>query len=167
MWSFYGEILTLQQGRRHSLPDIIVENIEIEREINGAQWKTDLSEGRTQGWTLYGESLDITIAESGDKITRINANKGVFTRANNDIEMTSADAVMTEKDNVYNLKAGRVEFEAVKELWRFSKGVMITDGKTTVEGKEGTYDTKKRRMHSIRRGSSNLERMNKIFLGDQ
>ncbi|MDO9544918.1 MAG: LPS export ABC transporter periplasmic protein LptC [Synergistaceae bacterium] len=124
------------------LPDIIVENIEIEREINGAQWKLISPRVEHRDGLFYGESLDITITESGDKVTRINADKGVFTRANNDIEMTSADAVMTEKNNVYNLKAGRVEFEAAKELWRFFKDVIITDGKITVEGKEGTYDTK-------------------------
>ena len=124
------------------LPDIIVENIEIDREINGAQWKLISPRVEHRDGLFYGQSLDITITESDDKVTRINAHKGVFTRSNNDIEMTSADAVMKEKEKVYNLKAGRVEFKAAKELWSFFKGVMLTDGKITVEGKEGTYDTK-------------------------
>ncbi len=124
------------------LPDIIVENIEIEREINGAQWKLISPRVEHRDGLFYGESLDITITESGDKVTRISADKGVFTRANNDIEMTSADAEMTEKDKVYDLRAGRVEFKAAKELWSFFKGVMLTDGKITVEGKEGTYDAR-------------------------
>ena len=93
---------------------------------------------------FYGASLDITITESVDKITRIKADKGVFTRSSNDIEMTSADVVMTDKNKVYNLKTGRVEFKAAKELWSFFNGVMLTDGKVTLEGKEGTYDSKSR-----------------------
>ncbi len=124
------------------LPDIIVENIEIEREINGAQWKLISPRVEHREGLFYGESLDITITESNGKVTRINADKGVFTRANNDIEMTSADAVMKEKDKVYDLKAGRVEFKAARDLWSFFKGVMLTDGKITVEGQEGTYDAK-------------------------
>ncbi|NLD05101.1 MAG: LPS export ABC transporter periplasmic protein LptC [Synergistaceae bacterium] len=124
------------------LPDIIVENIEIDREINGKQWKLISPRVEHRDGLFYGESLDITITESDSKVTRINAVKGVFTRANNDIEMTSADVVMTEKNNVYNLKAGQVEFDAAKELWNFFNSVMLTDGKITVEGKDGSYDTK-------------------------
>ncbi len=124
------------------LPDIIVENIEIDREINGKQWKLISPRVEHREGLFYGDSLDITITETDGKVTRINAKKGIFTRANNDIEMTSADAVMKAKDNVYDLKAGRVEFDAAKEFWSFFSGVMLTDGKITIEGKEGSYDTK-------------------------
>ncbi|MFA6893393.1 MAG: hypothetical protein WCQ38_03985, partial [Synergistaceae bacterium] len=55
------------------LPDIIVENIEIEREINGAQWKLISPRVEHRDGLFYGESLAITITESGDKVTRINA----------------------------------------------------------------------------------------------
>lgn len=127
-----------------SLPDIIVENIEIEKEINGAEWKLISPRVEHRDGLFYGASLDITITESVDKITRIKADKGVFTRSSNDIEMTSADVVMTDKNKVYNLKTGRVEFKAAKELWSFFNGVMLTDGKVTLEGKEGTYDSKSR-----------------------
>lgn len=124
------------------LPDIIVENIEIDREISGKQWKLISPRVEHKDGLFYGESLDITITESDGKITRISADKGIFTRADNNIEMTSADAVVTTKENVYSLKAGKVEFDAAKELWSFSNGVMLSNGKITVEGADGSYDSK-------------------------
>ena len=124
------------------LPDIIVENIEIDREINGKRWKLISPRVEHRDGLFYGESLDITITESQAKVTKIKSYKGIFTRSNNDIQMTSADAVMTDKGKVYNLKAGKVEFKAAKELWRFSNSVILSDGKLMIEGKEGSYDTK-------------------------
>jgi len=125
-----------------SLPDIIVENIEIDREINGKQWKLISPRVEHRDGLFYGDSLDITITETETKITKIKALKGVFTRSSNDIQMTSADAVMTDQGKTYNLKAGGVAFEAAKELWRFSNSVMLTDGKLIIEGKDGSYDTR-------------------------
>ena len=124
------------------LPDIIVENIEIDRVISGNKWKLISPRVEHKDGLFYGESLDVTIAESDGKTTRISAEQGIFTRANNDIEMTSADAVVTTKENVYSLKAGRVEFDASKELWSFFNGVMLSKLKITVEGPGGSYDSK-------------------------
>ncbi len=123
------------------LPDIIVENIEIDREINGAQWKLISPRVEHRDGLFYGESLDITITESGDKVTRISAEKGVFSRASNDVEMTGADAFVKDKNGEFRLTAQVVEFKAETEQWFFSGGVILTDGKIKVEGKEGIYDT--------------------------
>lgn len=125
-----------------TLPDIIVENIEIDREINGKQWKLVSPRVEHKDGLFYGESLDVTITENDGKTTRISADKGIFTRANNDIEMTGADAVVTTKEHVYSFKAGRVEFDAAKELWSFFDGVMLSNEKITVEGTDGSYDSK-------------------------
>lgn len=140
--AFLWRDLNLTDRSDIPLPDIIVENIEIDREINGAQWKLISPRVEHRDGFFYGDSLDITITESNGKITKINADKGVFTRSSNDIEMTSADAVMTEKGKVYDLSAGRVEFKAATELWSFFNGVTLTDGRITVEGSEGTYDSR-------------------------
>ena len=39
------------------------------------------------------------------------------------------------------VQVGTVEFKAETEQWFFSGGVILTDGKIKVEGKEGIYDT--------------------------
>jgi lipopolysaccharide assembly outer membrane protein LptD (OstA) len=124
------------------LPDIIVENIEIERDINGKRWKLSSPRVEHRDGLFYGDSLDIKITESDGKYTRISADNGVFTKANNDIEMTGANALMKHKDGEFSLKAGRVEFKAETEQWFFSGGVILTDRKIKVEGKEGVYDAK-------------------------
>ncbi|MDD4160625.1 MAG: hypothetical protein PHO18_06740 [Synergistaceae bacterium] len=124
------------------LPDIIVENIEIDREIRGNRWKLISPRVEHKDGLFYGMSLDITITESNGKFTRIKADKGVFARSNNDIKMTSADAVIKDKHNIYSFKAGKAEFDAAKELWSFFDTVMLSDRRISVKGKGGSYDTK-------------------------
>lgn len=125
-----------------TLPDIIIENIEVDREINGKQWKLISPRVEHKNGFFYCDSFDITITEKAGKITKIKADKGVYSRSSNDIEMTNADAVISDKSDLYNFKAGKVKFDAAKELWSFSDNVMLTDGKIKVEGQEASYDTK-------------------------
>ncbi len=125
------------------LPDIIVENIEIDREINGKQWRLVSPRVEHREGIFYGDSLDVTITDPAGNITRVNAEKGVFTRASNDVEMTGADAFVKDKNGEFTLTAGRAEFKAETEQWFFSDGVILTDGKIKVEGKEGIYDTQR------------------------
>lgn len=135
-FNLYGKISVVK------LPDVVVQNIEIDREINGKRWKLISPRVEHKDGIFYGVSLDITITEDDGKVTRIKAESGVFTRSSNDISMVSADAVMREKEEEFKLTAGGVEFEAATEFWSFSDNVTLSDGKLTVNGKEGSYDTK-------------------------
>ncbi len=70
--------------------------------------KLILSEWNTGTGSLR-ESFDIVITESSDKVIRSTPIRAYLRYFINDIEMTEADAAMTEKDGVFNSKAaGRI-----------------------------------------------------------
>lgn len=86
--------------------------------------------------------MDVTITDPAGRVTHIYADKGTFTRENNDVSLTSADGVMKENAKEYNLKSGNVKYEAAAEKWNFDDGVALSDGRMLIEGKKGYYDTK-------------------------
>ncbi|MDO5114802.1 MAG: LPS export ABC transporter periplasmic protein LptC [Synergistaceae bacterium] len=124
-----------------SIPDIVVENIEMERMINGKKWKIISPRAEHRDGVVYGESLDITITDPGGRETHIYADKGTFTRENNDITMTNGDGRMLENGKEYNLKSGAIKYEAATERWHFAEGVVLSSDKMTVSGQNGMYDT--------------------------
>ena len=134
--------LNLSAMNKMPIPDLVVENIEIERMINGKKWKLISPRVEHKDGIVYGDSMDVTITDPAGRVTHIYADKGPFTRENNDVSLTSADGVMKENAKEYNLKSGNVKYEAAAEKWNFDDGVALSDGRMLIEGKKGYYDTK-------------------------
>ena len=134
--------LNLSAMNKIPIPDLVVENIEIERMINGKKWKLISPRVEHKDGIVYGDSMDVTITDPAGRVTHIYADKGTFTRENNDVSLTSADGVMKENAKEYNLKSGNVKYEAAAEKWNFDDGVALSDGRKLIEGKKGYYDTK-------------------------
>ena len=134
--------LNLSAMNKMPIPDLVVENIEIERMINGKKWKLISPRVEHKDGIVYGDSMDVTITDPVGRVTHIYADKGTFTRENNDVSLTSADGVMKENAKEYNLKSGNVKYEAAAEKWNFDDGVALSDGRMLIEGKKGYYDTK-------------------------
>ena len=134
--------LNLSAMNKIPIPDLVVENIEIERMINGKKWKLISPSVEHKDGIVYGDSMDVTITDPAGRVTHIYADKGTFTRENNDVSLTSADGVMKENAKEYNLKSGNVKYEAAAEKWNFDDGVALSDGRMLIEGKKGYYDTK-------------------------
>ena len=134
--------LNLSAMNKIPIPDLVVENIEIERMINGKKWKLISPRVERKDGIAYGDSMDVTITDPAGRVTHIYADKGTFTRENNDVSLTSADGVMKENAKEYNLKSGNVKYEAAAEKWNFDDGVALSDGRMLIEGKKGYYDTK-------------------------
>ena len=134
--------LNLSAMNKIPIPDLVVENIEIERMINGKKWKLISPRVEHKDGIVYGDSMDVTITDPAGRVTHIYADKGTFPRENNDVSLTSADGVMKENAKEYNLKSGNVKYEAAAEKWNFDDGVALSDGRMLIEGKKGYYDTK-------------------------
>ena len=134
--------LNLSAMNKMPIPDLVVENIEIERMINGKKWNLISPRVEHKDGIVYGDSMDVTITDPAGRVTHIYADKGTFTRENNDVSLTSADGVMRENAKEYNLKSGNVKYEAAAEKWNFDDGVALSDGRMLIEGKKGYYDTK-------------------------
>lgn len=123
------------------LPDIIVEDIEIERVVNGKTWIIISPRAEHQDGVIYGTSVDITIKDPNGRDTHIYADKSTFTRENNDITLTNGDGTMTEKGKTYDMQSGFVEYDAETERWNFSNGVTLSSENMIISGDAGVYDT--------------------------
>ncbi|MEG1602652.1 MAG: LPS export ABC transporter periplasmic protein LptC [Cloacibacillus sp.] len=134
--------LNLDSIKKVPIPDVVVENLDLNRVIKGDTWKFRSPRVEHKEGMVYGDSMDVTITSPNGRVSHITAEKGVFSRANNDLTLKNAVGRMQEKDKVYDLKSGNVFYEAAKENWHFSDGIELIIGKIKVSGKNGTYDTK-------------------------
>lgn len=121
------------------IPDIVVENINVERDVNGKHWILISPRVEHKDGIVYADSLDVTVLEPDGKKTNILSDSGTFTRSNNDLTLKSADGTLNEKDKKYNLKAGDVYYKAADEMWNFTNGVVIGDGKVCAKGNSGYF----------------------------
>lgn len=124
------------------VPDIVVENIEVERVIAGKHWKLVSPRLEHKDGVISAQSLDITIAEKNGRKSKISASSGTFTRDNDNIAMKGVNAEMADKKNGYSFAAGVVKYDAAKEIWLFSEGILLKDGPLQIEGSEGRYESK-------------------------
>lgn len=124
-----------------SMPDIIVENIEIERVVNGKTWKIVSPRAEHKDGVIYGTAVDVTINDPNGRSTHIYADGSTFTRESSDITLTNGSGTMTENGKSYDMRSGFVKYEAETERWNFSKGVTLSSKNMVISGDAGIYDT--------------------------
>ena len=134
--------LHLENIKKMQIPDIVVENIQIEREVNGKLWKLIAPLVEHKNGIIYGQSLDVTIQEDSSKISSVFAQKGMFTRDNNNIELLNAKAEMNNGNKKYTFHSDQAKYTAKSDTWYFSDNVLFTNGTHTVKSKNATYNTK-------------------------
>ena len=134
--------LNLSAIKNAPLPDVVVENLDLERMVNGDKWKFKSPRVEHKDGMVYGDSMDVVITTPKGRVAHIQAEKGVFTRSNNDLTRKNADGVMTENGKTYTLKSGSVFYNDAQKNRRFSDGIDLTMGNINVRGKDGYYDTK-------------------------
>jgi len=140
---FWRDLHLGDNSGKIKVPDVVVENIEVERVIGGKHWKLVAPRLEHKDGVISAVSLDILIAEKNGKKSKVSASKSSFARDNNDITMDGVNAVMADKKKEYTFSAGAVKYDAAKEIWHFSKAIVFKDGPLKIEGTEGSYETKK------------------------
>ena len=124
------------------LPDVVIHNVELNKEINGKQWKFVSPKVETKNNVLYGDNLDIQITEKDGSKNKIIAAKGIFSRDKNIVRLISAEGDMYSNKKLLKMTAGSAEYDAENEIWIFGSGLELTDGRMTVIGNSGTFKTK-------------------------
>ena len=129
-------------GSNVKIPDIVVENINMERDINGKHWTFISPRVEHRDGRVYGDSLDVTIDEGNGKQTKILAKGGTFARANNDLTLDDARGTLVQGGKAHSMTAGSVFYKASEELWTFSRGIVLSDDKTVISGRDGSFASK-------------------------
>ena len=133
--------LNLKQSETIKIPDVVVNNIEVNRVVNGDNWLLKAPRVEHKDKKLYAKSLDIKVDTKDSKEIFILAEEGIFSRTDNNLELTSADAKMTENSKDYYLTAGNANYDSSSKIWSFSNSVRITDTKTVANAESGTFDS--------------------------
>lgn len=125
-----------------NIPDVVVENIEIRRVVDGNEWYLRSVKAEHRQGVIYGQSIDITVTSANGGVSRILAENGVFSRENSDITVEALNADIQQDDRRILMKAGSAVYDSTSERWHFSGDVTISDGSIEVSGPEGFYDIK-------------------------
>lgn len=134
--------LHLTDIKTAKLPDIVVENIRLERDVNGSHWTFVSPRVEHRDGMVYGNSLDVTIKGKDGTSTKILAASGTFARSNDDVTLENTFATYVRGDKKYYLRSGSVYYAAARELWSLSGDVTLSQGKIRIKGKKGSYDAK-------------------------
>lgn len=124
------------------IPDIVVENIEINREINGDEWLLVSPRAEHRQGMIYGQSLDVTITDPAGNISKLFAVSGEFSRESENVTLIDISADIKRDNKDIHMRSGRAYYNSKKETWYFSNDVMLNDGSVKVSGPEGFYDVK-------------------------
>lgn len=121
------------------IPDVVVENIEIKRVLDGSEWVLLSPRAEHKQGMIYGQSVDITVTAENGEVSKMFAANGVFSRESSDITLESMSAdVKHEKKNI-SMRAGMAFYNSSEDIWYFSEDVSISDGSATASGPEGSY----------------------------
>lgn len=139
--AYFLKDLNLDLADKIAVPDIVVENIDVNRVIKGQQWRLKSPYVEHKDEVIYAKSLDISTVDKTSSDIRITAVRGTLLREKNDFTLFDAIGVMTKQNGkIYNLTSGKVIYEAETEIWNFSHSVIISDNKTEVTGSDGVYN---------------------------
>lgn len=124
------------------VPDIVVQNIEIKRVFDGNEWVLTAPQAEHKQGMLYGQSLDITVTSQVGDVSRLFAERGSFSREDNNVTLENMNADVSQDGKNVNMKAGRAHYASAEDKWYFSDDVTIFDGSVEARGPEGSYSVK-------------------------
>lgn len=122
-----------------AIPDIVVENIEIKRVLDGNEWILLSPRAEHKLGMLYGQSVDVTVTAASGDVSRLFAEKGLFSRESDNITLENMDADVERDGKNVTMKAGVAYYDSAEDKWYFSDDVTIFDGSVEASGPEGSY----------------------------
>ncbi|MDD2453484.1 MAG: hypothetical protein WC452_08845 [Aminobacteriaceae bacterium] len=119
--------LDLSEGRIPSaIPDTILENIKIDREIEGDLWKADIGKvERGKDWANFFD-IDIEMTRKTGQLWTLKAPKGRYFEKNMRAEISDPDGTMTEKGIVFYYSAPLAKWEQKTNIILFPDGVVAS-----------------------------------------
>ena len=123
------------------VPDIVVENIEVKRTIDGKDWILLSPKVEHKDGIVQAISLDVTITDKQQK-THLLSKTGTFSRSNNNITLYNASGVLKQgKGAGYKMTSGKVDYNYSQKKWFFADNLCINDEKMEISAPSGYFDT--------------------------
>lgn len=122
------------------VPDILVENIEVNRNIDGKDWRFVSPRVEHKDGVVLGQSLDISVKDRDGGESRLFAASGTFLRDNNDVTLNKAYGAISSGGALYELTAGSADYIQSENVWFFKNTVKVSDENMDITGREGYFD---------------------------
>lgn len=124
-----------------NIPDVVIENIKVNREVNGREWLFTSPKVEHKDGVVYGQSLDVTITEKDGRKSHLKAGRGTFMRENNDISLERTNGSVISGGRPYEIASGKADYAASGDVWNFSDNFMLAGGNVTVKCRNGSFNT--------------------------
>jgi hypothetical protein len=119
----------------NKLPDIMVENLDFARVINGKEWRMKASYAESGSGMIKARSLDIDMYETTTKRnSRIYASWGEYSTKTEKMWFHDVEGVTFLGDSSVDFAASRADYDSSDDVWYFSEGITVSDDKVFVSG---------------------------------
>lgn len=126
------------------IPDIVVENIEVNRNIGDKSWRFVSPRVEHKDGAILGQSLDISVKNREGCESKLFAVSGIFLRDNNNVTLNKVHGEMSSGGTLYELTAGSADYIQSEDVWLLKNIVTVSDGSVDITGCEGYFDENSR-----------------------
>lgn len=134
--------LHLTDEGRLAVPDVIIENMEINREFDNKKYRLSSPKVEHKDGVVYGDSMDIYVKDKTGRELSFFSQKGIYTRESDSIVLINSKGLLKQNDGAYFIKAGAASGDFKKEIWLFGDGIVLSHDKVNISAKAGSLDIK-------------------------
>ena len=124
-----------------NMPGLVMENIQMSREVSGDIWRVKLPYLDREGDTIRMRSLDIRRQLSGDRGEwYFFGHEGIYSH---DIKAASISGLLGTLENdgrIWNLESNRLEWQESRDSLVFPEGLVIYDNELMLRTKQAHID---------------------------
>jgi hypothetical protein len=123
------------------LPDVIVENIDFRREIDGREWHVVARTAEHDSGRIRADSLRVHVSEpEAGRSAELEAVSGEFTQDGGDVLLYSLEGVVVTPDRSIDVIAPRAFYGGSEKIWTLDGGVTLRDGSSYMKGGSARID---------------------------
>ena len=121
------------------LPDVVVENLNFWREVNGREWQVAAVSAEREGDAVKASSIDLSIRdEAADRRTDLRAISGDFSQDTSNVTLHTIDGVLFHAGGSVDVTAPLARYDSETGSWVFPQGVEMWDEETRLTGERAT-----------------------------
>jgi hypothetical protein len=121
------------------LPDIIVENLDFRRTIEGRDWHLQAATAEHDSGLIIARNLVVNVTEpASGRSTIIRAVSGELLQDSYYLQMRSLDGAFSLGDRSMDMSAPTANYERSSDLWSFDEGVEFWDDDAYIKGGSAT-----------------------------
>ncbi|MDR1650204.1 MAG: hypothetical protein LBR87_00285 [Synergistaceae bacterium] len=118
-----------------TLPDIMVENLDFARTINGRRWRVKAAGAESQSGVIKARSMDVSVFEAATgRNASMEAKRGEYSEESSKMWLWEVGGQVFLEDRIVDFTAPRADYDSASDVWFFSEGLSASDDRISVFG---------------------------------